>query len=70
MTGDVRLKLVRRNHPKFLNGEKTEEQIFHEFLRTFDSPSGDGKVSVLCHGIYIFPSTFNLFFKVFFFYKR
>lgn len=50
MTGDVKLKLVHRNHPKFLNGEKTEEQIFHEFLRTFDSPSGDGKVSVLCHG--------------------
>lgn len=37
---------VCRHHPKFLNGEKSEDQIFQEFLRTFDSPNGDGKVSI------------------------
>ncbi|EFX88955.1 hypothetical protein DAPPUDRAFT_304741 [Daphnia pulex] len=35
-----------RSHPKFINGEKTEEQIFQEYLRTFDSPHGDGKVTL------------------------
>jgi hypothetical protein len=39
--------MLRRSHPKFINGEKTEEQIFQEYLRTFDSPHGDGKVSDL-----------------------
>ena len=36
----------RRSHPKFINGEKTEEEIFKEFLRTFDSPNHDGKVKL------------------------
>ncbi|KAJ7987118.1 hypothetical protein DPEC_G00335440 [Dallia pectoralis] len=33
-------------HPKYLNGEWTEEQIFHKFLDSFDSPyDKDGKVT-------------------------
>ena len=53
---------VRRNHPKFLNGEKTDEQIFQEFLRTFDSPSGDGKVSVtvMVYTFFFFLGFFSL----------
>ncbi len=33
-----------RHHPKYLNGEKSEEDIFRDFLSTFDSPNGDGRV--------------------------
>ena len=32
-------------HPKYKNGEWTEEQVFEEFLRKFEAPSeADGKV--------------------------
>ena len=38
-----------KKHPKYLNGEWTEEQVFLEFLKTFDSPNDpDGTVSVEC----------------------
>ncbi len=54
-----------RSHPKFINGEKTEEQIFKEFLRTFDSPIGDGKVSTSSTLWSIDPklTTYHLFFS-------
>ena len=35
-----------RKHPKYLNGKWTEEQVFKEFLKSFDSPDDpDGIVS-------------------------
>jgi len=35
-----------RHHPKFQNGEWTEDQIFRKFLDSFDSPDDkDGKVT-------------------------
>ncbi|XP_068071966.1 calcyphosine-like b isoform X1 [Danio rerio] len=35
-----------RKHPKYLNGEWTEDQIFRKFLDSFDSPDDkDGKVT-------------------------
>jgi len=34
-----------KNHPKFLNGEKDEDQLLQEYLTKFDSPDGDGKVT-------------------------
>lgn len=38
-----------RNHPKFQNGEWTEDQIFRKFLDSFDSPNDkDGKVICPC----------------------
>ena len=34
-----------KRHPKYINGEMTEEQIFLEFLKNFDSPDDpDGQV--------------------------
>jgi calcyphosin len=36
-------------HPKFLNGEMTQEQILRKFLDTFDTRgSEDGVVSCCC----------------------
>ena len=36
-----------RQHPKYINGEMTEDQIFLEFLKNFDSPDDpDGQVCV------------------------
>jgi Ca2+-binding EF-hand superfamily protein len=33
-------------HPKYMNGEWTEEQVFRSFLDSFDSPDDkDGKVT-------------------------
>ena len=38
-----------KQHPKYINGELTEDQIFLEFLKNFDSPDDpDGQVCV--HG--------------------
>ncbi|XP_023664317.2 calcyphosine-like b isoform X2 [Paramormyrops kingsleyae] len=35
-----------KNHPKYQNGELTEEQVFRQFLDNFDSPyDKDGKVT-------------------------
>lgn len=35
-----------RNHPKYLSGEKTEDQILNDFLVTFDTPNeADQKVT-------------------------
>uniref|UniRef100_A0A8C1X2U3 Calcyphosine-like b n=1 Tax=Cyprinus carpio TaxID=7962 RepID=A0A8C1X2U3_CYPCA len=35
-----------KNHPKYQNGEWTEEQVFRKFLDSFDSPDDkDGKVT-------------------------
>ena len=37
-----------KRHPKYINGEMTEEQIFLEFLKNFDSPDDpDGQVYYL-----------------------
>ncbi|XP_062843938.1 calcyphosine-like a [Trichomycterus rosablanca] len=36
-----------KHHPKFKSGELTEEQVFHSFLDSFDSPHDkDGKVTL------------------------
>lgn len=36
-----------KHHPKFVNGEMTEEQVFRQFLDSFDSPDDkDGIVSI------------------------
>ncbi|XP_033737556.1 calcyphosin-like protein isoform X2 [Pecten maximus] len=33
-------------HPKYLNGEKTEDQLLGEYLKTFDTPNeADGKIT-------------------------
>ena len=35
-----------RQHPKYKNGEWTEDQVFRTFLDSFDSPDNpDGKVT-------------------------
>eukprot|EP00048_Salpingoeca_helianthica_P016931 m.234867 g.234867 ORF g.234867 m.234867 type:complete len:208 (+) comp19816_c0_seq1:27-650(+) len=35
-----------RNHPKFVSGEMTEDQLFKEFLKTFDTPdNADGTIT-------------------------
>jgi hypothetical protein len=31
-------------HPKFQNGEMTEDEIFAEFLGNFGDKNGDGKI--------------------------
>lgn len=37
-----------KQHPKYINGEMTENQIFLEFLKNFDSPDDpDGQVYVI-----------------------
>lgn len=42
---DLRGVYSAKNHPKYLNGEWTEEQVFRKFLDSFDSPDDkDGKV--------------------------
>lgn len=39
-----------KNHPKYQNGEWTEEQVFRQFLDNFDSPyDKDGKVGDITH---------------------
>ena len=36
-----------KQHPKYINGEMTEDQIFLEFLKNFDSPDDpDGQVCI------------------------
>ena len=37
-TNDLKGVYSARNHPKYLNGEWTEVQVFREFLKNFDSP--------------------------------
>ena len=35
-----------RKHPKYVNGEWTEDQVFRSFLDSFDSPNDpDGRVN-------------------------
>ena len=42
-------------HPKFKNGEWTEEQVFLQFLKNFDSPDDpDGQVRLVHICIYLF----------------
>ena len=36
-----------KKHPKYLNGEWTEEDVFRQFLDTFDSGDKDGIVGLL-----------------------
>ena len=39
-----------RKHPKYINGDWTEEQVFKDFLKSFDSPNDpDGKVASIHH---------------------
>ena len=43
-----------RKHPKYLNGEWTEKQVFESFLASFDTPNDpDGVVS---YALWIFYS--------------
>ena len=43
-------------HPKFKNGEWTEEQVFLEFLKSFDSPNDpDGQVRFIINFSLILP---------------
>ncbi|KAL2100113.1 hypothetical protein ACEWY4_004507 [Coilia grayii] len=43
---DLRGVYNAKNHPKYLNGEWTEEQVFRKFLDSFDSPDDkDGQVT-------------------------
>lgn len=42
---DLRGAYNAKKHPKYLNGEWTEEQVFRKFLDSFDSPDDkDGQV--------------------------
>lgn len=42
-----------KHHPKFQNGEWTEDQIFRKFLDSFDSPNDkDGKVICPCVSLF------------------
>lgn len=34
-----------RKHPKYLNGELTEAEVFQEFLKSFEMGEADGKVT-------------------------
>ncbi|XP_057217206.1 calcyphosine-like b isoform X3 [Triplophysa rosa] len=43
---DLRGVYNAKNHPKYQNGEWTEDQVFRKFLDSFDSPDDkDGKVT-------------------------
>ena len=43
---DLRGVYNTKHHPKYQNGEWTEDQIFRKFLDSFDSPNDkDGKVT-------------------------
>ncbi|XP_051960199.1 calcyphosine-like b isoform X2 [Xyrauchen texanus] len=43
---DLRGVYSAKNHPKYQNGEWSEEQVFRKFLDSFDSPDDkDGKVT-------------------------
>lgn len=35
-----------KKHPKYLNGEWTEDMVLGEFLKTFDTMDKDGKVRI------------------------
>lgn len=42
---DLRGVYNAKKHPKYLNGEWTEDQVFRKFLDSFDSPDDkDGQV--------------------------
>ena len=43
-TDDMKGLHNARQHPKYKNGEWTEEQVHAEFLKTFDFDNPDGKV--------------------------
>lgn len=44
-TADMRGIYSAKRHPKVVSGEKTEEQVFREFLAVFGDKDGDGKIS-------------------------
>lgn len=44
---DLRGVYNAKNHPKYLNGEWSEDQVTKEFIKTFDA-SKDGKVLHIC----------------------
>lgn len=42
-----------RHHPKYINGEWTEDQVFRSFLDGYDSPDDpDGKV-IISHAAHV-----------------
>ena len=43
-----------KKHPKYLNGEWTEDQCLGQFLSSFDSDDKDGKVNYHCCNFYCF----------------
>lgn len=42
---DLRGVFNASNHPKVINGEITEDQVFDMFLRNFNDPTGEGKIN-------------------------
>ena len=39
-----------KQHPKYMNGEWTEDRVFLEFLKNFDSPDDpDGQVCLILY---------------------
>lgn len=44
---DLRDVYNARKHPKYLNGEWSEDQVIMDFIKTFDA-SKDGKVTNVC----------------------
>ena len=54
-----------RKHPKYVNGDWTEDQVFQEFLKKFDSPNDpDGIVSQRMDCILLFYIHVQLGFEV------
>ena len=49
-----------KKHPKFINGEKTEDQLFRQFLDSFEpnSAEADGQVNTVYQYITVNPSCF------------
>jgi len=45
---DLRGVYNAKHHPKYQNGEWTEDDVFRKFLESFDTPGdADGKVAIL-----------------------
>jgi Ca2+-binding EF-hand superfamily protein len=55
---DLRGVYSARQHPKFLSGEKTVDQVLREFLDVFDSGNKDGKVILILFFLKDFQNSF------------